>query len=93
MHLVEFAYIRIIHCSTRASPFEVVYSFNPLTPLDLVPISTNDISSLDFNNKVEMMRKIPWHIATIMEHPLDVTSIVVLREDLDKPLNIHHNTS
>jgi len=56
--LVEFAYNRTIHSSTGSSPFEVVYGFNPLTPLDLVPLPTNDIASLDGKNKVEMMRKI-----------------------------------
>jgi len=56
--LVEFAYNRTNHSSIGSSPFEVVYGFNPLTPLDLVPLPTNDIASLDGKNKVEMMRKI-----------------------------------
>lgn len=36
--LVEFPYNRTVHSSTGFSPFEVVYGFNPLTPLDLVPL-------------------------------------------------------
>nr|KYP69096.1 Transposon Ty3-G Gag-Pol polyprotein [Cajanus cajan] len=33
---VEFAYNRVVHNTTNCSPFEVVYGFNPLTPLDLL---------------------------------------------------------
>jgi len=35
---VEFSYNRVVNSTTVHSPFEVVYGFNPLTPLDLLPI-------------------------------------------------------
>nr|KYP37929.1 hypothetical protein KK1_040846 [Cajanus cajan] len=35
---VEFAYNRVVHKTTNMSPFEIVYGFNPLTPLNLLPI-------------------------------------------------------
>nr|KYP33230.1 Transposon Ty3-I Gag-Pol polyprotein [Cajanus cajan] len=37
LHL-EFAYNRVVHKTTNLSPFEVVYGFNPITPLDLLPL-------------------------------------------------------
>ena len=35
---IEFVYNRSIHCTTKYSPFEIVYVFNLLTPLDLTPL-------------------------------------------------------
>uniref|UniRef100_A0A151UEG5 Transposon Ty3-I Gag-Pol polyprotein n=1 Tax=Cajanus cajan TaxID=3821 RepID=A0A151UEG5_CAJCA len=35
---IEFSYNRVVHKTTKISPFEVVYGFNPLTPLDLIPL-------------------------------------------------------
>nr|KYP40610.1 Retrovirus-related Pol polyprotein from transposon 297 family [Cajanus cajan] len=35
---IEFAYNRVVHKITNLSPFEFVYGFNPLTPLDLIPL-------------------------------------------------------
>ena len=35
---VEFAYNRTVHSTTGFSPFEIVYGFNPLTPMDLIPL-------------------------------------------------------
>ena len=39
---VEFAYNRVVNSITSHSPLEVVYGFNPLTPLDLLPIPILD---------------------------------------------------
>jgi len=44
---IEFSYNRVVHNTTKLSPFEVVYGFNPLTPLDLLPLPF----SFDFVNK------------------------------------------
>ncbi|XP_035539638.1 uncharacterized protein LOC118344013, partial [Juglans regia] len=39
---IEFAYNRTMHTTTSYSPFEIVYGFNPLTPLDLMPLPIDD---------------------------------------------------
>ena len=35
---VEFAYNRVVYSTTNHSPIEIVYGFNSLTPLDLLPL-------------------------------------------------------
>ncbi|KAF7832903.1 Transposon Ty3-I Gag-Pol polyprotein [Senna tora] len=47
-----------VHSSTKFSPFEIVYGFNPLTPLDLMLLPVNEIASLDGKRKAELVRKI-----------------------------------
>ena len=44
---VEFAYNRTIHSATKFSPFEIVYGFNPLTPLDLTSLPLSKRANLD----------------------------------------------
>ena len=35
---MEFAYNRAVHSTTNMCPFEVVYGFKPLAPIDLLPL-------------------------------------------------------
>ena len=55
---IEFAYNRSVHSSTDYSPFEIVYGFNPLTPLDLVPLPIDERASVDGKKKAEIVRQL-----------------------------------
>ena len=53
---VEFAYNRTVHSATKFSPFEIVYGFNPLTPLDLLPLPIDERASMDYKKKAEFVK-------------------------------------
>lgn len=55
---VEFAYNHAKHSATLFSPFEIVYGFNPLSPLDLVSLPLKEQSSLDGKKKAEYVRRL-----------------------------------
>jgi hypothetical protein len=39
---LEFAYNRATHSTTKVSPFQVVYGFNPRAPTDILPLPTSE---------------------------------------------------
>jgi hypothetical protein len=55
---IEFAYNMAMHSTTSYSPFEIVYGFNPLTPLDLMPLPIDGRSSLDGQKKAELVKSL-----------------------------------
>ena len=55
---VEFAYNRAIHNTTHCYPFEIVYGFNPLIPLDLLPLPPNEFVSVDATSKADLVKKL-----------------------------------
>ena len=54
---IEFAYNRSVHSSTHYSPFEIVYGFNLLTPLDLSPLLMHEYSNLDGAKKLDFVKQ------------------------------------
>jgi hypothetical protein len=44
---IEFAYNRSVHSTTKESPFQVVYGFNPHAPIDLLPLPPSEMTCFD----------------------------------------------
>ena len=55
---IEFLYDRSVHSTTNFSPYEIVFGFNPLTPLELLTLPVNEMTSLDGQKKAEMVKKL-----------------------------------
>ncbi|RDX88374.1 hypothetical protein CR513_30044, partial [Mucuna pruriens] len=56
---IKFAYNRVVSSTTSHSCFELVYGFNPLTPLDLLPLP--DMASIlneDGLSKAQLVKKL-----------------------------------
>jgi hypothetical protein len=55
---IRFAYNRTIHSTNDISPFEIVYGFNSLTHIDLIPLLLKEMVILDGEKKAKMVRQI-----------------------------------
>ncbi|KAH9792707.1 hypothetical protein KPL71_004239 [Citrus sinensis] len=50
--------LRTVHSTTKFSPFEIVYGFNPLTPLDLLLLPIDECASMDGKKKAEFFKQL-----------------------------------
>ena len=55
--IAEYAYNRARHSTTGKSPFEVVYGFNPLSPLDILPLPLQECTNMDASARASYIKK------------------------------------
>ncbi|XP_031287923.1 uncharacterized protein LOC116146645 [Pistacia vera] len=53
---IEFAYNGTVHSTSSFSPFEIVYGFNALTHVDILPLPTNEHANLDGKKKTDFVK-------------------------------------
>ena len=58
MLFIEFAYNYSVDSTTHYSPFKIVYDFNPLKPLDLIPLPVNEHVNLDGKKNADFVKQI-----------------------------------
>jgi hypothetical protein len=67
---IEFAYNMSVH-STIDSPFEIVYHFNLLTPLDFILLSIDEKVSIYGNRKAQMVKTLYKSVQQQIEKKLN----------------------
>ena len=67
---IEFAYNRSVHF-TIDSPFQIVYDFNLLTPLDFILLSIDEKVSLYGNRKAQMVKTLYKSVRQEIEKKLN----------------------
>nr|KYP31969.1 Transposon Ty3-I Gag-Pol polyprotein [Cajanus cajan] len=73
---IEFAYNRVVYKTTKISPFEVVYGFNPITPLDLIPLP--DFSHYFHKegvSRAEFVKKLHEKVKTHIQQQNETTAL------------------
>uniref|UniRef100_A0A151UFH0 Transposon Ty3-I Gag-Pol polyprotein n=1 Tax=Cajanus cajan TaxID=3821 RepID=A0A151UFH0_CAJCA len=62
---IEFAYNKVVHKTINISSFEAVYGFNPLTPMDLIPLpNVQHFIHKEGASRADFVRKLHERIKT-----------------------------
>ena len=68
--ITEFAYNRARHSTTGKSPFEVIYGFNPFSPLEILPLPLQERISIEASACVNHLKKVHEGTRHTIEHPV-----------------------
>ncbi|RDX73318.1 hypothetical protein CR513_47092, partial [Mucuna pruriens] len=85
---VKFAYNRTIHSTSSYSPFEIVYGFNPLTPLDILTLPTNEHTNLDGKHKAEFVKDLHSKFEQTLKRGMNNIQSKQIKCVLKSPLNL-----
>jgi len=79
---VEFSYNRGVHRTSKQSPFKVVYRFNPLTPLDLIPfpLDTSFIHK-EGESSLEFVKNLHERVRNLVENQTKVYATKAIVEE------------
>ena len=69
--IIEYAYNRASHSTTGKSPFEVVYVFNPLSPLDILPLPLQERVNMDASARASYIKRMHEDTRSTMERQVE----------------------
>ncbi len=67
MKLIEFAYNWSVHGSTKHSPFEIVYGFNPTSPMNLLPRPIHKRINDDGEKKAKLVKSMHKEVRKLIK--------------------------
>ena len=82
LHHVEFAYNMVVDSTSNCDSFEIVYGLNPLTPLDLLPMSNvSVVKHKDAQAKADYVRKLHEQVKAKIEKRFKVILSKLIKEE------------
>ena len=71
MSFIEFSYNHSVYSTANYSLYEIVYGFNPLTPLDLIHLLVDERVSLDGTKKAQVVEDLHAKIRQQIEKKIN----------------------
>ena len=73
---------------TKYTPFEIIYGFNPLTPLHLTPLPLSERANLDGKQKVNFVKQIQEKTEANIERKIEQSVRNATKAELNLSLNL-----